>query len=246
MSGFAQDYVDVAERKRLFFEKYPEGSLRGNYELLTVGDDWFIAYRAECFRHPVDDAPGIGTAWEPVPGKTNFTKGSELQNAETSAWGRAIVAIGAADSKHIASADEVRNRDADNGTTSSGADDECSECHLRRGLHKPNCSHKSAASDEAPHAGRLQPSGETDADQSSVSPPSHDEHVPPSVRDNLETRRLALMAARKPINAQAELAGLPKIKNANKAELAVWAGLIEPLEIELAEQRAPFIEPSRS
>jgi hypothetical protein len=45
------------------------------------------------------------------PGRTPYTKGSELQNAETSAWGRAIVAVGAADTKKgIASSEEVRNR----------------------------------------------------------------------------------------------------------------------------------------
>jgi len=50
-------------------------------------------------------------ASEPVPGKTNFTRDSELMNAETSAWGRALIAVGAADAKRgIASANEVRNR----------------------------------------------------------------------------------------------------------------------------------------
>ena len=49
-------------------------------------------------------------AWEPLPGLTPFTKGSELMVAETSAWGRAIVAALAADTQKVASADEVRNR----------------------------------------------------------------------------------------------------------------------------------------
>jgi hypothetical protein len=31
-------------------------------------------------------------------------------NAETSAWGRAIIAVGASDAKRVASANEVRNR----------------------------------------------------------------------------------------------------------------------------------------
>ena len=43
-----------------------------------------------------------------VPGLTPYTKNSELQNAETSAWGRALVAVLAADTKEgVASADEV-------------------------------------------------------------------------------------------------------------------------------------------
>ena len=54
-------------------------------------------------------------AFEPFPGRTPYTRGSELQNAETSAWGRAIVAALAADTNRagVASADEVRNRRAD-------------------------------------------------------------------------------------------------------------------------------------
>jgi hypothetical protein len=107
---FAPEYVDVAERLQLLFDKHPDASLRGTYELMTVADQTFICYTAECFRHDNDTAPGVGTAWEPVPGRTPFTRGSEMQNAETSAWGRAIVAVGAAPSKHVASADEVRNR----------------------------------------------------------------------------------------------------------------------------------------
>jgi hypothetical protein len=54
---------------------------------------------------------GRGSGWRTRSGRTNFTRGSELQNAETSAWGRAIVAALAADTRQgVASADEVRNR----------------------------------------------------------------------------------------------------------------------------------------
>lgn len=54
---------------------------------------------------------GDGVAWERVPGRTPYTEGSEAQNAETSAVGRALVFGGFADAlEGIASADEVRNR----------------------------------------------------------------------------------------------------------------------------------------
>lgn len=101
------DYKEVAERLADLFAKHPEGSVRGSYEFVDIGG-WRVVYRAECFRTPDDLAPGIGTAWEEVPGKTPYTRGSEIQNAETSAWGRAIVAAGASTSKRIASADEIR------------------------------------------------------------------------------------------------------------------------------------------
>lgn len=111
------DYVDVAERIREFRVQHPEGSLRPlnpavPFTIETVGGQTFIAVVAAAYRTPDDQAPGVGMAWEPFPGPTNFTRDSELQNAETSAWGRAIIASGAADAKRVASANEVANRSA--------------------------------------------------------------------------------------------------------------------------------------
>jgi hypothetical protein len=115
MSDFAPDYVDVAERVRDFRKRYPTGCLRPlstarPFDIVYVGDEAFVVYVAACYRAPDDPMPGVGSAWEPVPGRTPFTRGSELMNAETSAWGRAIVAALVADAKRIASADEVANR----------------------------------------------------------------------------------------------------------------------------------------
>lgn len=112
------DYVDVAERIRIFREAHPQGSLQPYdpaepFKIVAVGDRQFIVYTACAFRTPDDPRPGIAVAWEPAVGRTNFTRDSELMNAETSAWGRAILAALAADSKRIASANEVRNRRAD-------------------------------------------------------------------------------------------------------------------------------------
>ena len=107
------DYVDVAERIRLFIERYPDGCLRQHVApyLLPVGERLFVVYIAAAYRTPDDPRPAIGTAWEPIPGPTAFTRDSELMNAETSAWGRAIVALGIG-AKRVASKDEVRNRPA--------------------------------------------------------------------------------------------------------------------------------------
>lgn len=106
------DYIDVAARIVEFRGKHPEGSLQQvAVDFRTfAGHDW-IVYTAAAYRTPDDPRPGMGTAWEPVPGKTPYTRDSELQNAETAAWGRAIVAVLAADTRRgIASAEEVRNR----------------------------------------------------------------------------------------------------------------------------------------
>jgi len=117
------DYVDVAERIAEFKKRYPDGTLQpialsadGNptYQIVEVAGKTFVVYGAAAYRTPDDPRPGIGVAWEPFPGTTPYTRDSELMNAETSAWGRAIVAVGIP-TKKIASANEVRNRAVDYG-----------------------------------------------------------------------------------------------------------------------------------
>lgn len=106
------DYIDVATRIIEFRDKFPQGSLtQVDLQFISfAGKDW-VVYTAAAYRSPDDQQPGIGTAWEPVPGPTRFTKDSEVQNAETAAWGRAMVAALAVDTKKgIASQEEVRNR----------------------------------------------------------------------------------------------------------------------------------------
>lgn len=117
-SGPPDDYVDVAHRIVEFREKFPDGALQPAdpaqpFRVQDVGGKTFIVVVAAAYRSPDDPRPGIGQAWEPFPGPTPFTRDSELQNAETAAWGRAIVAALAADTKKgVASANEVRNRQA--------------------------------------------------------------------------------------------------------------------------------------
>jgi hypothetical protein len=108
---FALDYIDVATRIVEFRTKFPEGSLQQvSLDFREVNGGWWVIYTAAAYRTQDDARPGMGTAWEPIPGRTNFTRDSEVQNAETAAWGRAIVAAMAADTKRgIASAEEVRN-----------------------------------------------------------------------------------------------------------------------------------------
>lgn len=109
------DYIDVATRIVEFREKHPHGSLQQHsLEFVNVnGKDW-VVYTAAAYRTPDDTRPGMGTAWEPIPGPTSFTRDSEVQNAETAAWGRAMVAVLAVDTrKGVASSEEVRNRQAE-------------------------------------------------------------------------------------------------------------------------------------
>ena len=118
------NYVTVAERIEQFREKYPDGSLQAEWQLVLVPtpvknedgtwttlDRTIIVCKAFAYRTADDARPGIGHAQEALPGKTPYTKDSELMNAETSAWGRAIIAVLAADTrKGVASRDEVEAR----------------------------------------------------------------------------------------------------------------------------------------
>ena len=120
------DYIPVNERISAFIAKYPEGSLRPlwpdePYRVLGEGETKWLVYAACAYRHPEDPAPGVGMCWEPVPGRTPFTRGSELAVAETSAWGRALAAIGIATNKSIASAEEVRSARERSGASQSAA-----------------------------------------------------------------------------------------------------------------------------
>ena len=124
--GFAEDYIPVNERIAAFIAAYPAGSLRplwpdDPYRVLGEGETKWLVYGACAYRTPDDPAPGVGLAWEPVPGRTPYTRGSELMVAETSAWGRALAAIGIATNKSIASAEEVRSAQERSGRPQSAA-----------------------------------------------------------------------------------------------------------------------------
>ena len=115
MSFSLDGYVDVAQRIRQLRQKHPEAVLRpadpaNPFRIVDIGGREFIVYTAACYRTPDDPMPAIACAAEPVLGRTNFTRDSELMNAETSAWGRAIMAALAVDEPQIASREEVQNR----------------------------------------------------------------------------------------------------------------------------------------
>lgn len=110
-------YIEVPDRIKEFYVKHPDGSLQGVHKVVEIGGKTFIEYIAKAYRSPDDKRPGVGTTWEPFPGRTPYTKDSEIENAETSAWGRALAALGfvakADGSTGVATANEVRNRRAE-------------------------------------------------------------------------------------------------------------------------------------
>jgi hypothetical protein len=101
------DYIPVADRIGAFYDKHPEGSIQSEMVELT---DSRVVMRAYAYRTPDDPRPGIGYSSMNIPGSTSFTRGSEVENCETSAWGRAIAALGFEVKRGIATAEEVRNK----------------------------------------------------------------------------------------------------------------------------------------
>lgn len=103
------NYVDVATRIKLLLEKYPNASIVCTVpKVIEVAGHHFIEVTAHVKADETRDA--VASAWEPFPGKTPYTRDSEMMNAETSAIGRAIGALGIGLTGSMATANEVANR----------------------------------------------------------------------------------------------------------------------------------------
>lgn len=109
------DYIEVHERIAAFKAAHPEGSLQSEIHMLN---DSVVVMKAMAYRTPDDPRPGIGFSSLGIPGSTPYTKGSEIENCETSAWGRAIAALGFEVKRGIASRDEVANKQGETGQRS--------------------------------------------------------------------------------------------------------------------------------
>jgi hypothetical protein len=126
MSNFdMRDYVPVNERISAFYEQHPDGSLQSEIVELTADR---VTVKAYAYRSDADPRPGIGHSSLTIPGGTSFTKGSEIENAETSAWGRAIAALGFEVKRGVTTAEDVRNKQPSDGERADPA---------RRGSRRP-------------------------------------------------------------------------------------------------------------
>jgi hypothetical protein len=106
------DYTEVKDRIALFYERYAQGRLvteevRATREPDDVPRIWV---KAAAYRSPDDPHPAVGWSWMVLPGSTNFTRGSELENTETSAWGRAIGSLGILIERSIATSNEIESK----------------------------------------------------------------------------------------------------------------------------------------
>ena len=105
------NYVDVATRIKLLIEQYPQASIVCTTpKVVDIQGHSFIEVTAHVACNDGSNRNVVASAWEPFPGKTTYTKDSEMMNAETSAVGRAIGMLGIGLSGSMASANEVQNR----------------------------------------------------------------------------------------------------------------------------------------
>lgn len=80
------DYVEVAERIRAFYERYPTGSIRT--ELIHL-DDELVIFKASVYRDRDDRRPTTGWAYERID-SSPVNRRYFVENCETSAVGRAL------------------------------------------------------------------------------------------------------------------------------------------------------------
>jgi hypothetical protein len=110
MTGFMDNYVDVATRLKMAFERWPELRIQETHrDVIEMPDkSCFIRCVVTIWRSPEDLIPVIASACEIYPGKTSFTKSSESEVGYTSAIGRGLAMMGIGANKSIASRDEVQ------------------------------------------------------------------------------------------------------------------------------------------
>jgi hypothetical protein len=108
------NYVDVATRRKIAADLWPDlRIIEAEPKVVTIGSDTFIAVTVTVYRNPDDELPTSATAWEAYPGKSSFTRGSEMMNASTSALGRALGFMGIGIGKSISTSDEIAPRQAE-------------------------------------------------------------------------------------------------------------------------------------
>lgn len=115
MSFNLGNYVEVKDRIAAFWEQYPNGRIVCEHpQPVEIGGRTFVASHALVWTDATQEQPTTtGSAWEQFPGQTPYTKNSEAMNAETSAIGRALGALGIGITGSLATSDEVRNRQAE-------------------------------------------------------------------------------------------------------------------------------------
>lgn len=139
-----KDYVDVAERIRAWYDAYPNGRIETR---IVEHNEKRVVIEARAYRGVkfdgasdelgfMDDRPaGVGHSAMQIPGATPYTRGSEIENCETSAVGRALVMAGLP-SKRVASDDEIRAKREDS-PREADSDGVIKETKTKKAASKP-------------------------------------------------------------------------------------------------------------
>jgi len=105
------NYVPVHSRLLQALDAHPHlRVVEEGHTIVEIGDRHYVEATVLVYRDPEDPRPARGTVWEPIPGRTPFTRDSELMVAYTSALGRALGYMGHGISHGMASSDEIANR----------------------------------------------------------------------------------------------------------------------------------------
>ena len=105
------DYVDVPTRLAEALKRWPDLRIQETKPVIvTVDNQQYVEISCTVWRDSTDLMPTVAYCWEPIPGRTPYTKGSEMMNASTSCLGRALGFLGMGIGKSIASRNEVEAR----------------------------------------------------------------------------------------------------------------------------------------
>jgi hypothetical protein len=112
MSAFnLGDYVDVPTRLAEALKRWPNLRIQETRPVIvTVDNQAYVEISCTVWRDDTDPLPTTAYCWEPIPGRTPYTKGSEMMNASTVVLGRALGFLGMGIGKSIASRNEVQAR----------------------------------------------------------------------------------------------------------------------------------------
>ena len=112
MSAFnLGDYVDVPTRLAEALKRWPDLRIQETKPVIvTVDNQQYVEISCTVWNDAADLLPTVAYCWEPIPGRTPYTKCSEMMNASTSCLGRALGMKGMGIGKSIASRNEVQAR----------------------------------------------------------------------------------------------------------------------------------------
>ena len=105
------DYVDVPTRLAEALKRWPDLRIQETKRVIVIVDNQqYVEISCTVWRDCTDLMPTVAYCWEAIPGRTPYTKGSEMMNASTSCLGRALGFLGMGIGKSIASRNEVQAR----------------------------------------------------------------------------------------------------------------------------------------